>query len=352
MESQAIRAKQYIGSTAGIILIAIGVPGLVLPILQGWLFIAIGTVLLSMFCPPVGRRVAKVKGRYPFAALYIDRAEDQVEQFFRRTHRRKRIKIMLPNGKRLCAIYDECKRDSRGIAVILHGLGGYKEQPLVRALGDSVADIGYSTLRFDTQNGVGESDGRYSFATTTGMLSDLSDVMEYVKALSAFNEQGVILMGHSLGGLCVLEYTAQHPSRVSVVVVAGPVISGALSKQAIVEFRPDEWESWQRAGHRADQVATREPYNRLPFTHIVDRMEYDMLPKATLLSMPVLLLVGEKDENTPLSHVRQLLERLPEGKGELVVLPGAAHTINTHADVALVKASIRRFIEEYFNPSV
>ena len=159
-------------------------------------------------------------------------------------------------------------------------------------------------------------------------------------------------MGHSLGGLCVLEYTAQHPSRVSVVVVAGPVISGALSKQAIVEFRPDEWESWQRAGHRADQVATREPYNRLPFTHIVDRMEYDMLPKATLLSMPVLLLVGEKDENTPLSHVRQLLERLPEGKGELVVLPGAAHTINTHADVALVKASIRRFIEEYFNPSV
>ena len=41
----------------GTILILLGIPGLILPILQGWLFLALGALLLSMDVPFFDRLV-------------------------------------------------------------------------------------------------------------------------------------------------------------------------------------------------------------------------------------------------------------------------------------------------------
>jgi uncharacterized protein len=45
--------------------IGLGVAGLVLPLLQGWLFIGIGAVLLSPDVPLFGRLVCWVENRFP-----------------------------------------------------------------------------------------------------------------------------------------------------------------------------------------------------------------------------------------------------------------------------------------------
>lgn len=49
----------------GVILILLGIPGLVLPILQGWLFLALGALLLSIDVPFFDRMVEWIEERVP-----------------------------------------------------------------------------------------------------------------------------------------------------------------------------------------------------------------------------------------------------------------------------------------------
>ena len=55
-----------------------------------------------------------------------------------------------------------------------------------------------------------------------------------------------------------------------------------------------------------------------------DRLKYDLLPNADKLTMPVLLVVGSKDEGTPPEHQRILYDLLP-GKKEMHIIQGADH---------------------------
>lgn len=49
----------------GTILILLGIPGLVLPILQGWLFLALGALLLSVDVPFFDRLVRWIEEKVP-----------------------------------------------------------------------------------------------------------------------------------------------------------------------------------------------------------------------------------------------------------------------------------------------
>lgn len=50
---------------AGFTLIFLGLIGLFLPILQGWLFLGLGTAMLSRDLPIVKRFVDRIRARYP-----------------------------------------------------------------------------------------------------------------------------------------------------------------------------------------------------------------------------------------------------------------------------------------------
>ena len=50
-----------------------------------------------------------------------------------------------------------------------------------------------------------------------------------------------------------------------------------------------------------------------------DRLQYDVLLKAEKLQMPVLLIVGDKDDITPPEHQKILFDLLP-GKKELFII--------------------------------
>lgn len=52
-------------TVAGVVLIVLGVPGLVLPFLQGVLMIVAGLVLLSSASPRVRRALEKARERHP-----------------------------------------------------------------------------------------------------------------------------------------------------------------------------------------------------------------------------------------------------------------------------------------------
>ena len=63
---------------------------------------------------------------------------------------------------------------------------------------------------------------------------------------------------------------------------------------------------------------------RLKWQHVLDKRKYDLLPEAYKLTMPVLQIVGEKDETTPLVNQKLLYEKLA-GRKELHVIKGSGH---------------------------
>ncbi|RJR52431.1 MAG: DUF2892 domain-containing protein [Desulfobacteraceae bacterium] len=85
IERRATRVKNLsrnLRIALGILSLVVGIAGLILPILQGWLFLGIGLVLLSRDVP------------------FIKRASDKLEQRFPQLARaRKRIKKRFTRGK-------------------------------------------------------------------------------------------------------------------------------------------------------------------------------------------------------------------------------------------------------------
>jgi len=71
-------------------LLGLGVLGLFLPILQGFLFLAIGLVILSRHAPWAERLLLKLKARFPRAGSVFSRAEMAAERWVHWLGRRLR----------------------------------------------------------------------------------------------------------------------------------------------------------------------------------------------------------------------------------------------------------------------
>jgi uncharacterized membrane protein YbaN (DUF454 family) len=65
--------KQIVRISLGIIAIILGLVGLVVPILQGWLFLALGALLLSVDIPFFERIVTWIENRIPPVKKPVER---------------------------------------------------------------------------------------------------------------------------------------------------------------------------------------------------------------------------------------------------------------------------------------
>lgn len=231
-----------------------------------------------------------------------------------------RFEVHNRKGERVVVLVEQ-PGESHGLAFVMHGLGGFKEQPHIATVAETLREHGYAAVRFDTTNTFGESDGRYEDATTTNYYEDLEDVVAWA-ATQPWYREPFVMAGHSLGGLCICLFAQKHPEKVSALIPMSPVVSGKLS----LEANPDEVGAWRKSGWRVSESRSRPGVTkRLPWSHMEDRLKYDLLPTADRLTMPVLLIVASGDDTTPASHVRMLHDALP-GPKRLHIIEGEDHT--------------------------
>jgi fermentation-respiration switch protein FrsA (DUF1100 family) len=83
---------------------------------------------------------------------------------------------------------------------------------------------------------------------------------------------------------------------------------------------------------------------KLKWSEMEDRMKYNLLPEANKLTMPVLLIVGDKDEGTPPEHHKILFDKLPEKK-EMHIIKGAPHTFRDPGHLAEIKTIFNSWIK-------
>jgi uncharacterized protein len=65
--------RRIIRNSLGVILILLGIPGLILPVLQGWLFLAVGAMLLSVDVPFFDRMVRWIEEKVPSLKKPLER---------------------------------------------------------------------------------------------------------------------------------------------------------------------------------------------------------------------------------------------------------------------------------------
>lgn len=227
-------------------------------------------------------------------------------------------------GQKIVVLIDFAE-NPKGLAFIAHGLGGYKEEKHIELFARVCTSQGLTAVRFDATNTLGsrESEGNYEDATVTNYYADLEDVIAWAKTQPWYQEP-FVLIGHSLGGMSTALYAQAHPHEVRALAPIATVMSGVLSVQA--PRNKDILEQWQRTGWREEESVSQPGIiKRLKWSHMEDRLRYDLLLHASALIMPVLMIVGEKDAGTPPEHQKMLFEAIPHDKKEFHIIGGAPH---------------------------
>lgn len=235
-------------------------------------------------------------------------------------------KIFIQNRKgENISIIIERAESQKGLAFIMHGLGGFKEQKHIATFADAFKKKRFAVVRFDATNTLGESDGNFENATTTNYYEDLEDVINWAKDQKWYQEP-FALSGHSLGGICVALYAEKYPEEILALAPISTVVSGKFSIEAHKRYKPKDFTKWEETGWREEESHSK-PWitKRLSWSYVGDGLKYDLLPGISKLIMPVLLIVGENDTSTPPDHIQILFKALP-GPKEFHIIKNAPHT--------------------------
>ncbi len=240
-------------------------------------------------------------------------------------------------GQRIIVLIEEAP-SQKGLAFVMHGLGGFKEQSHLQVMADAFKEKAYTVIRFDTTNAFGESDGDYKNATVTNYYEDLEDVISWAKSQKWYQEP-FYLAGHSLGSICIALYAEKNPEEIKALAPISTGISGKLSCES------EAAKKWKRTGWRVEESSTRPGLiKKLPWSHMEDRIKYNLLDKVDKLIMPVLMIVGENDKSAPPKHQKILFDKL-SGKKEFHIIKGAPHTFKEEKHLKKIKKIFLKWID-------
>jgi pimeloyl-ACP methyl ester carboxylesterase len=233
--------------------------------------------------------------------------------------------------------------NQKGLAFVAHGLAVWKDQPQLETIKDALNENGYSVVRWDATNAMGESDGKMEDATVTGYYEDMEDVMAWSRKQEWYAEP-FILAGCSLGGLITTLYAENHPQKVK----ALAPISSAISYQFMVErIEKEKLKKWKRDGIKS-KLSLSKPgvIKSLKWNFMVDLEQYDALKKISKLTMPVLLIVGEKDTTTPPHHQKVFFDAMLHTRKELHIAKGCPHMFLASDQLAELKKPLMKWLKK------
>ena len=105
-----------------------------------------------------------------------------------------------------------------------------------------------------------------------------------------------------------------------------------------------ELEAWKRNGMNVSMSRDGKLKKRLKWSHMEDRLTYDLLKGVDKLRMPVLLVVGDNDVSTPPQHQQILFDKLP-GKKEMHIIDGAEHSFYEPHEQQELKQIIKQWLQ-------
>lgn len=228
-------------------------------------------------------------------------------------------------GKRMPATLLLPELPIKGTAIVFHGIGGWRNQPIIVAIAEFLARAGYTVLRFDDADGVVGPDGDFFHTTTTKYTRNVEDVLAYVHD-AKWHTGPLILAGHSMGGLIAAWYAAHHPTEVSRLILTAPAISW---KSLWWSWLPLAL-IWLIRGHRMMLGIDGKKFALSPLWWI-DFFKFDGYHYAPNISAPTLIISAEEDHTVAKPFQNRHYARLfPYGEHSMVAF--ADHDFTGHED--------------------
>lgn len=232
----------------------------------------------------------------------------------------KTIRIKNRNDIAL-AVVIEGEKNTAGLAFVVHGLGGFKEQIHIRTMAKAFLDKGYVVITYDAANTIGESDGRMEDATLTSYFEDLEDVVKWANTQSWYKEP-FIISGHSLGGACSLMFAAKYPEKVTAIAPICPFIAGSLYE---AHSDPALIKHWEKQGYILEPSQGKPGVmKKLGWGLAEDLRAHDVRTIADKIKCPVLFVAGSEDHGLPASEQELVREKL-NSPSEIHVIQGMEH---------------------------
>lgn len=231
-------------------------------------------------------------------------------------------------------------RDARGrvpAVVLVSGSGsqdrdaatpaipGYR---FFRQVADTLGRSGIAVLRLDDR-GVGGSGGVTDSLTTAHLADDTRAALAYLRTRREVDPRRLAVAGHSEGALIAPMAAEGDPSVRAVVLMAGQAWTGrrinAFQNREVLErtgSTPAQVDSFMATlPAKQDSLGAAIPWFRF-------FLDYDPLPAARRLRVPVLVLHGATDLQVPSAHARELEAAIRAGGNREVlsiVFPGLNH---------------------------
>ena len=175
--------------------------------------------------------------------------------------------------------------------------------------------LGVNVFLFDYR-GYGQSQGTPS---EKGFYLDAEAALAYLNSRGDVRSDRIVYFGRSLGGAVAVELAGRRPAYGLILESTFPSIS----------------------------FVARQAYPILPtwFVRRILRGRYDALSKIAGVTVPVLILHGDKDDIVPLDAGRRLFEAAREPK-QFHVIPGAGHNDTYIVGGEPYFARLARFLEQ------
>lgn len=244
-------------------------------------------------------------------------------------------------GQKLCVLV-EGENNKKGLAFVMHGLWSNKDRPSTVSLASTFWENGYMVIKFDATNSSGESEGEPEKATISSFYEDLEDVIRWSSTQPWYKEP-FMLAGSSLGGIATGLFAENFPQKIRALVLLAPVVSGELS---LSTKSPETRQNWKKTGYDEKIYDKAKGVKKmLPWSHMEDRLKYNLITGAKSLIMPVIILVGDRDETCPLAHQKKLLDVIP-GSKTLEIIPGGYHGSREPTHLESLKEKLADWIKK------
>lgn len=203
------------------------------------------------------------------------------------------------------------------------------------------AKAGYAAFCYDFCGGgvISLSDGKQSEMSVLTELEDLSAVIEYARSQDYTDENRILLMGCSQGGLVSALYASRHPENVEKLVLFYPALS-----------IPDD-------ARKGDMMMAQFDVENIPETfrcgpmklgrrYVEDALSLDPYADMTGYKGDVLILHGDADKIVDIEYSRRAEKTYLESGARVrfEVIGGAGHIFFNPAHDRLAKQYLKEFL--------
>ena len=246
------------------------------------------------------------------------------------------------------AVHEWDAADTTWIAVLVHGYGehlgryGHVARRLVAT--------GATVIGPDHQ-GHGLSDGeRVLVNDFETVVNDVHTVVD--RAIAAYPDVPVVMVGHSLGGMIATRYAQRHPDYLAALVLSGPVLGSweatDLADLAEIPDEPLDVSTLSRdpavgRAYAADPLVWHGPFKRPMLRSIASTL--DTINRAgNLGELPTLWIHGEADTLVPIGPSRQGIETIRGRHVQEIVYDEARHEVFNETNNDEVLSDVMGFV--------